>query len=157
MAVSKSFAQFEKRMNKRADEVLKATEKAIQRVVSVGVPIVAQTTPIDTSNAVRNWDIIFGNAPTLADPSKDRPTGEEQLEVLRATAAAAPIETTRKMWSQLRGINLVASEDVNMVNQTPYIMKLEMGHSRQAPSGISKRAILVMSAITKKEKLTLSK
>jgi hypothetical protein len=75
-------------------------------------------TPVDTGRARGNWQVSVGNVPNGTLEIEDK-SGSATISA--ATAAAS---------------GLRAGDVIFLVNNLPYILRLEDGHSGQAPAGM---------------------
>jgi hypothetical protein len=92
-------------------------------------------TPVDTGWARVNWIPVIGNASRKAAP---KPGGHGQTVsaaaalALQGQAAVAVIATTYR----------TSMGPVTIANNVPYILPLDAGSSKQAPSGFIRRGIV---------------
>lgn len=103
---------------------------ALVRRVCLGLAKdVVSMTPVDTGMARSNY--FYGFTPTVTgrDESKNRGGGPS---ITRAVDFASTLK---------------AGTTFYMVNNLPYIMPLEFGHSSQAPAGMARLAVAKWQAI----------
>lgn len=77
-------------------------------------------TPVDTGRARGNWQTAVG-VPIDGEISRDDPSGAAAIAEIEARTPAG------------------AGQETFMVNNLPYIIELENGSSKQAPSGMVRR------------------
>lgn len=73
-------------------------------------------TPVDTGRAKSNWQVGIGEVPD---------------GVLARTNPSGALSDGERALSEMRGLPIVS-----LVNNLPYIERLEQGHSKQAPAGM---------------------
>lgn len=127
--------QFGKLMHRRAKSLPEAVNKLKVRVAEAGLFSVVQHTPVDTGEAVSNWQVMNGAAAQGTRPAfypgEDRETMEQnQLAVL---ADAKKIFEAAK-----------PGLPIHITNNLHYIVDLEMGTSMQAPAGMLRGADVAM-------------
>lgn len=103
------------------------------------------TTPVDTGRARSNWIVTTGSPATgeivetnPEDASYDR-TGGEALAQARAVLEKYAVE----------------QGPVHITNNVPYIGRLDRGHSRQAPNGMTADAVLIGLRAAKRARIRL--
>lgn len=126
------------RLADRVDDV--ASEAAVE-VTRAIIKYLAYHTPVDTSQALSNWQVSF-NAPI------QREITPHYSGVAGSTQGASAEETIRLANEILR--NKVPGATIYIVNRLPYIQRLEDGYSLQAPAGFMAGAML-MGRITLRE------
>lgn len=113
--MSKSFelqiGEFIKRFEDRADAVMQGS------VMRVGKSIVEKS-PVDTGRFRANWQIGVGAAPTGTLDATDKDGGSTVSKIEGVAATVKADDTTY------------------LANNLPYAVRLEDGHSQQAPSGM---------------------
>ena len=130
--MANDLAYLAKRLAELATIVDKNGPKIVRKtVLSIG-PVLVYSTPLDTSRARLNWQPAIGSLPSgvlFAYP--DKPPSPDYGE---RTAVAA--------------INAVANSYaggsyIAIVNNTPYIQKLNEGWSSQAPAAFVEQSIAI--------------
>ncbi|WP_321832615.1 hypothetical protein [Thalassovita sp.] len=109
------FAEDINRWAQRTEEKL---DLAAQKIALDLFERVIMATPVDSGRARANWQVTIGTVPNGTLDLTDK-TG--QATISRATATAA---------------GLKAGDVIYMVNNLPYIQRLEDGYSGQAPAGM---------------------
>lgn len=88
--------------------------------------------PVDTGRFRGNWQVMIGDVPDgvldLTDPSGAATVSKATAEILK----------------------LRAGEIITLINNLDYSIRLEDGHSKQAPGGMVKVTILEFDEATKK-------
>lgn len=97
-----------------------------------------EATPVDTGWARANWIPSIGTPPS---ESSDMPTTEDARRASTPGRQGQQQSGTASLLGYRIGLG-----DLFIVNQVPYIGRLNDGHSRQAPAGFVQTAI--MQAIT---------
>jgi hypothetical protein len=109
------FAEDINRWAQRTEEKL---DLAAQKIALDLFERVIMATPVDSGRARANWQVTIGTVPNGTLDLTDK-TG--QATISRATATAA---------------GLKAGDVIYLVNNLPYIQRLEDGYSGQAPAGM---------------------
>ena len=112
----------------------KGASEAAKRVALTIVGELAYKTPVDTSQALSNWDV------TLNEPARGKHgpyVGGKQGSSYRASAAETVAAAKRAL--ELKKPGAV----IYITNNQPYINRLNSGYSAQAPAGFIEAAILV--------------
>lgn len=100
---------------------------------------IVRLTPVDTGMARTNWQIGLNSRPTgTIIEAVDRGAGRKGSS--RAALVVASREAGKVNQIRAGGINYI-------VNNMPYIMRLEYGSSRQAPQGMARRTVATFQAI----------
>jgi len=101
-------------------------------------------TPVDTSQALSNWQVSLGSPIDNKIPPYFPGEGGSS----RNSSAQAALEAGRNILKQKRpGVTIYIS------NVLPYIRRLNDGYSKQAPAGFVERAVLIGRKMVKKAKL----
>lgn len=133
-------------------ETLEAKAKAIDEAASrtavdTALAIVgdlAYKTPVDTSQALSNWQVTLdGPATSTIGPHFPGSQGS----TYRASAA----ETIANAKSVLQ--NKKPGQAIFITNNLPYIKRLNDGYSAQAPAGFVERAVLIGRKMLSKFKI----
>jgi hypothetical protein len=140
MATLDSLAAKLERMAARLDDELKAAKTEVGTAV---ITALVNTTPVDTSQALSNWQASFG-APNA--PSRP-PISPGLAGSTRASSASAAI-------AQAQGVFAItpARAPLFISNSLPYIVPLNEGSSSQAPAGFVARAVLVGNSVLRRRK-----
>lgn len=110
-----------------------ASQLAINGALAVVTDLV-QVTPVDTSEALSNWQVTLDEMPT-SDLPPYVPGQKGSTAVASETAAIAA--ATEVLKAKQPG------EVIYITNLTPYIVDLDQGSSQQFPGGFIPRALLV--------------
>lgn len=130
--MANDLAYLARRMQQLSKNITKNAPRAVGTVVTAIGPVVVYGTPVDTSRARVNWQPAIGHVPTgVLFPYPDKPPapdygGREAVRAIVATAKAYP------------GGSYIA-----VVNNAPYIQKLNNGWSAQAPAAFVQQAVMV--------------
>jgi hypothetical protein len=151
----KSFAQQIRYLANNLPQQANEVKKQIARTVDFDL---LQSTPVDTGQAVSNWQVTLNTPadnvrPAFAPP----PEGYmKQTNGVRVWTHRADPEATRQAnlapAMQLANQTIDAaqpSDVVHITNNLPYIQALDEGHSSQAENFVD-RAILLASDIVKR-------
>lgn len=93
-------------------------ETAHRKIALDAFTRVVLRTPVDEGRARGNWQVAIGNVPT----------GTLELDDKEGTVVIGRI--------QAETLNLKAGDSIYLINNLPYILPLELGHSSQAPAGM---------------------
>lgn len=132
--MARTLLDLAKSLERRAD---KLDEEASDAAVKVALTIVgdlAYKTPVDTSQALSNWQVAIGSP---VDNSIPPYYPGEQGSTQRASAQA----TIEAVKAALRGKK--PGDTIYLSNILPYINRLNDGYSAQAPAGFVERAVLL--------------
>lgn len=132
--MSKSLLDLADRMNKLAGNL----EKEVSRVsISAALEMLdnlVMVTPVDTSNAISNWQISIGSPPSgEVVPYFPGHLGSTR----RASAKAAYNVGSEHLNSKQPG------QSIYLSNLAPYIVNLNNGSSRQHPGGFVENALVI--------------
>lgn len=133
-----------KRMNKYADRLPENVNEVKKKVVRTVVNDLAHITPVDTSQAISNWQTNIGSAPQGELPPHYPGEGGSSYQ-------ASARETIDRAEKELAIVK--PGQAVYLSNVLPYIKPLNDGSSRQAPAGFVERAILLGRKIASSAKL----
>ncbi len=131
-------------MTEIAINVQKNGEKAVRRVAMAIGTTVVMATPVDTGRARANW------IASLDTPSTQISDASGRVGELGETAEIAGA-TIRHIRGVARSYRLGRS--IHISNSLSYIMELEHGSSRQAPTGMISQAFVAGLAEAKRQKL----
>ncbi len=121
-------------MDKLADEIGKAaSDHAVKTALTIVGDLVYHT-PVDTSQALSNWDVTIG-APA-DDPHGPYVAGKHG-STQRQSAAQALAMAKRTLEDKKPG------QSIFIANNLPYIVPLNQGSSAQVPAGFVERAVLL--------------
>lgn len=115
-----------KRMRARAAKAQPAVARVVKDLVIEIVEEVAPATPIRSGQAQSNWMTFVGTAP-----------GFYKANESANSAATEAIDMARKVMAGWNGVG-----DIHIVNNVPYIAKLNAGSSQQAPKLFVQAAVL---------------
>lgn len=116
------------------DEIAKDNSDNAVRVATAVLEDLLQHTPVDTSNAVSNWQVGLGvPVPGAIPPFFVGSKGSTAA----ASIAAARDAAMRRLAGKKPG------ESIFISNCAPYIVELNDGSSRQEPAGFVERASLL--------------
>lgn len=126
--------QFAALTRKRASQIAIRVNEVKIEVATAGMYVLAQSTPVDTGEAVSNWQVGVG-APVVGTraayvPGKDRSTEEANRHAV-LEAARRPLLSAKP------------GEVIHLTNSLDYIVDLDQGKSLQAPPGAMRPAALV--------------
>lgn len=142
--MSKSLLDLANSLEQRA---AKLDDEACRVAVYIAETIVADLaykTPVDTSQALSNWQVSLGSPVD----SKIPPYYPGEGGSTRNSSAQSTIDTAKNLLKQKRpGVTIYIS------NVLPYIRRLNDGYSKQAPAGFVERAVLIGRKTIKKAKL----
>ncbi len=122
-----------KRLNDRADGLEEEASKHAVKVAETIVASLAYDTPVDTSQALSNWQVGVG-VPVAADrpPFYPGERGSTYKQSADATVEAARVRLAAKK----------PGETIYISNLLPYIRKLNGGSSKQHPGGFVEIAVV---------------
>lgn len=129
------------KLNERVSKA--ASDHAVKTALTIVGDLVYRT-PVDTSQALSNWDVTIGapaddpHGPYFAGKhgSSQRQSAQQALNVAKQTLE-------KKKPGQI----------IYIANNLPYIRRLNEGYSQQAPAGFVERAILLGRKMKAKFKL----
>jgi hypothetical protein len=121
--MAKTLRQFASRFPKeRGDQLIEGAEKIMRKVFIAAGQSVIQATPVDTGRARGSWL-----------PGKNQPRQGEGVPTPVGTARINEVINVSKS---------IEVDDVGViVNNVPYIGKLNNGSSKQAPAGFVRKAV----------------
>lgn len=136
----KSLADLADYCDQLPDQIDRAASDLAVQVATAIVNNLTQVTPVDTSNALSNWQVTIG-----APAEFERPPfvpgfrGSTYLISMQAAqAAAASVLKTKE-----------PGEPIQITNVVPYIEDLNDGTSKQEPAGFVERAVLIGEVISR--------
>lgn len=136
MATSRNLGQFARRMHIRADQVVANTEKAVRRAALAADTAVVLATPVDTGRARAAWLASINSIRERFDVALDK----------SGTSTIADAQGIIDSWKLDAGTIFIS-------NSVPYIVPLEEGHSKQAPTGMMQHGIAAARAELRQAKL----
>ena len=110
-----------------------ASDHAVKTALTIVGDLVYHT-PVDTSQALSNWDVTIGAPAT--DPHGPYSAGKHG-STQRQSAAQALAVAKETLKDKKPG------QTIYIANNLPYIRRLNEGHSQQVPAGFVERALLL--------------
>lgn len=130
-----SLDDFVKRIDRIAVRVEGNVERAVKDCAGAVLRSVVENTPVDTGFARSKWtpelDRAFEGLFPARVPGKAGSTAEEN--------AAATIEAGTP---SIEAFDIVANREIHITNNAPHIQPLNDGHSKQAPAGFVRMAVM---------------
>lgn len=123
-----------KRMEDKADEVAEVGNQAAIAAAGAMLDYLVDETPVDTSQALSNWQIGLG-----------RPVGSElpPLVIGKGGSSASASRAAAKAIGHAVLRTKKPGQPIYLSNLLPYIRRLNAGSSVQAPAGFVDAAIMV--------------
>lgn len=137
---------FARRMEQRAKRIPIAVNKIKKEIVAAIGNDLIDVTPVDTSEALSNWQGSIGAPAAFAIPAIV--AGERG-----STQAASAVEAKGHLERVLADV--LPGEAVFLSNAAPHIVALNDGSSKQEPRGFVERAVLRGRLALKNAKLKL--
>lgn len=131
-------------LEKKAKAIDEAASKLAVGTALTIVGDLAFKTPVDTSQALSNWQVSLGSPVD----SKIPPYYPGEGGSTRNSSAAETINQARKILAGKK-----PGQRIFITNVLPYIRRLNDGYSKQAPAGFVERAVLIGRKMIKKAKL----
>lgn len=126
-----------------ADLPLKVSGVAVSTAVVI-VARLAIDTPVDTSQAVSNWQVTLGNKVNDKIP----PHFPGEMGSTRGPSSKTTMQNAVNVLQNKRpGVTIFIS------NVLPYIRRLNDGYSKQTPAGFVERSVLIGRKHLKKTKI----
>lgn len=122
------------RLDKIAADIPKKINDGKKAVVFSIVNDLVWKTPVDTSNALSNWQVSIGQPINV----EIDPYVPGYLGYTAAASANAALLVAKQVLNKVK-----PGERVYIVNNAPYISNLNNGSSKQEPAGFVERAILL--------------
>lgn len=139
-----TLSQFAAKMEKMPDRIKAAVSEVTSKMVVNMVVELGESTPVDTSQAISNWQVgVIIPRKDFIYPHFHGSGGSTESASLSATVSIAAGKTAVRRFGQ----------PVFITNNAPYINDLNQGSSRQAPKMFVEMAIL--RARKMREKLEL--
>jgi len=131
-------------LEKKAKAIDEAASKLAVDTALTIVGDLAFKTPVDTSQALSNWQVSLGSPVD----SKIPPYYPGEGGSTRNSSAQSTIDAAKNALKQKRpGVTIYIS------NVLPYIRRLNDGYSKQAPAGFVERAVLIGRKMRKNFKI----
>lgn len=136
------------KMEKLAKQIDNAASNCAIDTARFIINNLAYQTPVDTTQAVSNWQLGLGSAKTnFIPPHFLGMFGQTHHASAQKTLALAEEEFKKKKPGQA----------IHITNNAPYIQALNNGSSKQAPAGFVEKAVLLASYKVSKMNLRFSK
>lgn len=146
--MAKSLLDLANSLERKAALLDKAASDAAVEVALTIVGDLAYKTPVDTSQALSNWQVGLGAAVSgKIGPHYPGQKGTTQRASAQETISAAKAVLANKKPGQ----------EIHITNNLPYIRRLNNGYSGQQPAGFVERAALIGRKIVEKFKIKDSK
>ena len=136
----------ERLCNGLPDRIDRAANKLAKGVTVVMDVDLVDHTPVDTSEALSNWQVSLNSAPTFDLPAI---VPGERGSTAQQSRSEAKAHVERFLAMKDPG------EKVYLSNLTPYVIDLNNGSSKQEPAGFFERALLLGELFLAKAKLEL--
>ena len=131
-------------VDKLGDQIAQAaSDHAVKTALTIVGDLVYHT-PVDTSQALSNWDVTIG-APA-DDPHGPYVAGKHG-STQQQSAAKALAQAKQTLKDKKPG------QTIYIANNLPYIRRLNDGYSQQVPAGFVERALLLGRKMKAKFKL----
>ncbi len=117
-------AEFNKQLKKYLKVANKAGTKGVRSVSLQGLKMVMMKSPVDEGTFRGNWNIGVNTI----DDSTDKGAG--------GNTAKYTVDNETLQRGNKRIGSIKAGDGINISNALPYAMKIEHGHSDQAPAGV---------------------
>lgn len=131
-----------KRMERYAKNVERNADKTVREVVEAIAPVLVYATPVLTSRARANWQGSINSPKTdVLFPEPDKPPTVDSGATMGITSLKAAAVSYRP------------GSTVYLVNNVPYIGRLNRGSSAQAPAGFVLLAVLTGARTIRKARL----
>jgi hypothetical protein len=131
-------------LEKRAADLPKKVSGVAVSTALAIVNDLANVTPVDTSQAISNWQVSLGSK----IDSKIKPHYPGEKGSTKTPSGNVTRENARNvLQSKAPGVTIYIS------NSLPYIRRLNDGYSNQAPAGFVERAVLIARKQVKRKKI----
>lgn len=146
--MSKTLLDLSKDMKAVAGKLKKEASRAAVEAATAIIYDLAYKTPVDTSQAISNWQVGLGSP---VPSSKELPPHYEGEHGSTYTMSASEtIDIAKSKLQRKRpGVSIFIS------NVLPYIRRLNDGYSKQEPAGMVERAAAIGRNVVKNFKLRL--
>lgn len=126
---------FAKRMNRIAVQVESNVEQAVRDCAKAVTKSVVENTPVDTGRAKSNW-VVQLDAPFSGQlPAHVPGVGGNSAEANSLAAIDRGLAVIDRY-------NVERNSSIHITNNLPYIGALNDGHSKQAPAGFVRTAVM---------------
>lgn len=122
--------RFNDRMRRRAENLLRNTERTVKRAALGIDTALVMSTPVDTGRARANWQVSLNRIPSTEVPG-----------------GTSPQQALNQGTQVIGAYSLVNNDVIYIVNNVPYIRKLNNGWSAQAPAGFVEDAVNIGNSI----------
>lgn len=127
-------------MKARANKLGANVNRAVRKLALVVDRELVLATPVDTGRARSNWIVSLGAPETgVREPYKPHPEGSKG-------GGSGTSESGNAAEAMAQGAGVIAKrrlgQSIHIVNNVPYIGKLDAGHSKQAPANFVKKSIM---------------
>lgn len=123
-----------KRLEERADTLSDDANELKKRAATEMLEYLVYETPVDTSQALSNWQIGNGRPVTAEIPPHAPGSGGSTAATSRAAAIA---EGRERIAASKPG------EPIYLSNLLPYIRRLNTGWSKQSPGGFVEASLMI--------------
>ncbi len=130
-----SFESLARRLDSLAEKASRNVEKATRGAAIISDQVLVLGTPVDTGRARAAWQVSFGS-PNLSVP----PVGSKKKIGPKDSGAAAGLANSKLEENRRKILTFRVGGDLFLSNAVPYIARLDMGSSQQAPLGFSREA-----------------
>jgi hypothetical protein len=131
-------------MFRLSNRVEKNANKIVQKAATAAIETLVEATPVDRGDAVSNWRAGKNYAPVgripAHVPGRKGSTAEANQEV--SLREAQTVINARK-----------TGDTIYLVNNVPYIGRLNSGWSSQAPAGFIERGVAAGRAVIRRGRL----
>lgn len=133
-----------KRLEKLADDLPEQVSEQSKKAAIAIVTDLANKTPVDTSNALSNWQVTLDSPATSEIPPHFPGSGgnTQRASVAQTIANAIKVLESKK-----------PGQKIYITNNAPYIRRLNDGYSAQQPAGFVERAALIGRVVLRKFKV----
>ena len=144
--MAKTLLDLAKRMDRLPDKIEKGANNIAIKVVKAIDRDVVPHTPVDTTEAVSNWQAELNGKPSFPLPAIFPGIAGSTAPASRE-AAIAHVDRTLAMKEP--------GNSVYLSNMVPHIVPLNNGTSKQEPKGFVERAVLIGRLTARRAKLGL--
>lgn len=134
------------RLDKKAEVISVAASDHAVKVALTVVGDLAYHTPVDSSQALSNWDVTLDSPAT----AKHGPHFPGKQGSTQKASAQETIDRAKRILATKQ-----PGQRIFITNNQPYINRLNNGYSAQVPAGFVERAVLLARKM--KAKFTLRK
>jgi hypothetical protein len=138
-----------KKLEKMSAELEENVTKLSNKVALTLVRELASRTPVDTSQALSNWQVSL-NEP-ISESEKISPWYHGQAGSTQAQSIRATVNESKRIIERRK-----PGDSIYISNVLPYIKRLDEGHSQtQAPNGFVDSCLLIARLYLKNSKINL--